>query len=297
MNSLFVKQHAQIVLLQLVFVGLISSAAGAESIQYPQVSANVTFADVLALEYAEADVKLAYGSEQPELQSGLLWLPATANAAQRDSAQKLPLLIFIHGGCWLNSFDVSHTFAFSTGLAQAGYAVWSLEYRRTGDAGGGWLGTFDDVLAGIQWRANLQDYPIATDNYVIMGHSAGGHLALLAGTRSSEARAVIGLAAIADLVQYAQAEGTCQAAANSFMGTDPASDPELFTQANPAQLQLHNKSYLLEGTADEIVPMSATPIAGTSQLLANDAGHFDWVHPGTPAFAQLLQLLATVFSP
>lgn len=286
------KKDKKIFLL-LLALGCLQPVLGAELIAYPEVGPDVSFADVLALEFAEPDRKLVYADDEPQLQYGLLWLPADSETGAGSQA---PLVIFIHGGCWLNSFDVPHTFAISTALAQAGYAVWSLEYRRTGDAGGGWPGTFDDILAGIEFRQQLQEYPVDTGNFVIMGHSAGGHLALLAGSSINEARAVIGLAAIADLVQYATDEGTCQSAAIGFMGTDPDSSPELYAKADPAQIPLHNTTYLLEGTNDTIVPLSSQPLAGTEQIRATGAGHFDWVHPGTPASRQLLQLLAELFA-
>ncbi|AGH46129.1 alpha/beta hydrolase family protein [Paraglaciecola psychrophila] len=60
-----------------------------------------------------------------------------------------PLVILIHGGCWLRAYDIQHTFALNIGLAQAGFNVWSLEYRRSGDIGGGWPSSYDDVKAGI----------------------------------------------------------------------------------------------------------------------------------------------------
>lgn len=258
--------------------------------QIAAVAPNVTFPDVQALEYNMPDASIAYGNANPDLQKGLLWLPG-----ESPQGNAPPLVIFVHGGCWLNSFDITHTYAFTSALAQAGYAVWSLEYRRTGDAGGGWPGTFEDVLAGIDWRKQLVDYPVDTERFVLMGHSAGGHLALLAGNRMPEAQAVIGLAPIANLVEYALGANSCQAVTTRFMGATPDAAPQLYAQADPSQQQLHNNTYLLEGTLDDIVPLTSAPIHGTNSLIAQGAGHMDWVHPGTPAFAQLIQLLASVF--
>ena len=93
---------------------------------------NVSFSDVLAVPYREADLTHNYGENQ--FQFGQLWLPATTPA--RAS------LVLIHGGCWLNQFDIIHSHGLSSALADAGFAVWSLEYRRTGDEGGAWPGTF-----------------------------------------------------------------------------------------------------------------------------------------------------------
>ena len=84
---------------------------------------------------------------QPQ-QYGELWLP--------EGIGPFPVVVFVHGGCWLNAFDITHTHAASTALAQAGYAVWSLEYRRVGDPGGGWPGTFDDISLGVFGRLSPQ---------------------------------------------------------------------------------------------------------------------------------------------
>jgi len=73
----------------------------------------------------------------------LLWLPAEGNKKQNN------LVVFIHGGCWLNAYDIKHSYALATALAQEGYAVWSLEYRRA--AMRWWMaGSFDDILSGIK---------------------------------------------------------------------------------------------------------------------------------------------------
>ena len=68
-----------------------------------------------------------------------------------------PLVILIHGGCWLNSFDVNHSRPLATALSQAGFAVWSLEYRRTGDPGGGWPGTLEDIQLAL---TQLERFPL-----------------------------------------------------------------------------------------------------------------------------------------
>jgi len=287
-----VKISCWLATLLLVAVGTARAVASEADMQYPAVANDVSFNAVMALQSVPATATIPYGTENSALQIGKLWLPSTASAQH-----KAPLIVFVHGGCWLNAYDMQHTSALSTALAQSGYAVWSLEYRRTGDRGGGWPGTFDDVLAGVAFKENLQDYPVDTTQFLLMGHSAGGHLALLAGTRFATARAVIGLAAITDLVGYARGENSCQTVTKDFMGTDPDSNPALYAAANPLQQTLHNNTYLLQGTADAIVPLSTIPVPGTRSLIVQGAGHFDWVHPGTRAFAQLAELLAGILAP
>jgi acetyl esterase/lipase len=58
-------------------------------------------------------------------------------------------------------------------------ATWSLEYRRIGNPGGGWPGTFADVAEGADHlRVLARTYPLDPNRVIVIGHSAGGHLAL-----------------------------------------------------------------------------------------------------------------------
>jgi acetyl esterase/lipase len=248
---------------------------------------NVSYASVLALPHQDHSIKLAYGPEP--LQFGRLYLPTHSEAPA-------PLLVFIHGGCWSNAFDISHSHAFSEALTANGFAVWSLEYRRTGDEGGGWPGTFEDVLAGLSFAEHgLADHPLDTSRLVVAGHSAGGHLALLAGSHHAQnpagLHAVVGLAAIADLSSYAAGENACQRASREFIGGALAGHAERYEQANPKRQRMHPNTLLLQGTADHIVPADQAIDSGMPYSLLDDAGHFDWIHPHTPAFEQFVSTL------
>ena len=244
---------------------------------------NVSFSDVLAVPYREADITHNYGENQ--FQFGQLWLPATTPA--RAS------LVLIHGGCWLNQFDITYSHGLSSALADAGFAVWSLEYRRTGDEGGAWPGTFEDIIAGIN---SLNDIDaIESENLAILGHSAGGHLALLAGAQSElldmEPDLIVGLAAISDVVSYAAGSNTCQTATPLFMGGDVSDRAQEYFDANPSNHGLHENTVLLQGDVDEIVPLSQATLSGARTIISSGANHFDWAHPGTLAYRRLVELL------
>ena len=244
---------------------------------------NVSFSDVLAVPYREADLTHNYGENQ--FQFGQLWLPATTPA--RAS------LVLIHGGCWLNQFDIIHSHGLSSALADAGFAVWSLEYRRTGDEGGAWPGTFEDIIAGINSLNDIEG--IESENLAILGHSAGGHLALLAGAQSElldmEPDLIVGLAAISDVVSYAAGSNTCQTATPLFMGGDISDRAQEYFDANPSNHGLHENTVLLQGDVDEIVPLSQATLSGARTIISSGANHFDWAHPGTLAYRRLLELL------
>lgn len=277
--------HLSICLTLLLFVFANTSESSEATVKN-----NVSYGSVTDLGFTAADEKLVYGDANPDLQYGLLWLPE--NLAPNEKA---PLIVFIHGGCWLNQYDIRHSFPLSSALAAARYAVWSLEYRRTGDLGGGWPGSFDDIRQGLAFTSNLKAYPVDLDRMVIMGHSAGGHLALLAASESQNIGAVIGLAAITDIVEYSRGENSCQTATIDFMGGVYAANPTVYEAANPVGKPLNDKTILLQGDIDAIVPFAQSQLAGTTAVVFEGAGHFDWIHPGTGAYQLLLSTLENLF--
>lgn len=260
--------------------------AGEDNVIYPATESNVSYQQVTGLGYEPAGARIAYDSDSPALQYGLLWLPN-----DMEPGERAPLVVLIHGGCWLNTYDIEHTWPLSTALAQAGYAVWSLEYRRTGDPGGGWPGTFDDIRAGLAYLPRLREYPVDLDHVAVVGHSAGGHLALLAGAETDGLQAVVGLAAITDIIEYSKGDNSCQAAAPEFMGGSYTDRPVAYAAANPAGQPMRTPTVLLHGDLDAIVPLRQSTLMEATVHVQEGAGHFDWVHPGTPAFQLLLATL------
>ena len=259
-----------------------------ESIQhFPDVESNVPYSKVAALSFSQADQKVQYGAEH--LQYALLW---RAPPTKRPNNQ--PLVVLIHGGCWLSAYDIKHTYALSTGLAQAGFNVWSLEYRRTGDQGGGWPGTFFDIQAGIKAVEDFNHNEFDLNQAVLVGHSAGGHLALLAGGKMAQLKGVIGLAAITDIEAYSKGTNSCQKVTNDFMGGIVSDMPQTFALANPAKQPLHAQTYLLQGGQDKIVPNGDLAELAQRTIKVDEAGHFDWIHPGSKAFKTLIQQLKSI---
>jgi len=223
------------------------------------------------------DETLHYGAA-PE-QFMVLWRPQRASLAT---------LILLHGGCWSNEFDLTHTDPVATALADAGYTVWSVEYRRVGDAGGGWPGSLEDAEEAVRVIANQT----AARPVVLLGHSAGGHLALLVGAgmaalANPAVDAVVGLSPIAQLARYGAGDNSCQEMVPRFMGGQQADVPDAYRRADPVNLRPHPLTVLLSGGADTIVPSDYSDLDGASRLEVAGAGHFDWLHSGTKAFDTL----------
>ena len=245
---------------------------------------NVTYEEVLQLPFRGSDYTISYGEELSQF--GRLWLP---------EGNSKGTIIFIHGGCWMKEYGIEHSQAFSTALASAGYAVWSIEYRRTGDLGGGWPGTFTDVISGINKLNDLGEFYLNMERLVLMGHSAGGHLAILAGARSGlldvKPSLVLGLAAITDVETYARGVNSCQKSALQFMGGGPDKFPDMYKEVQAVSYGVDPNTVLLFGTNDQIVQSSQALLLGARSLRQEGAGHFDWIHPGTDAFSRILAVL------
>src|SRR3954469_3797173 len=116
-----------------------------------------------------ADLRIAYGPDP--LHFGDLRVPTGGGPH--------PVALVVHGGFWRNRYDLEHIGHLCAALTAEGVATWSIEYRRLGDTGGGWPGTFADVAAAAKYLRTLTPlYDLDLGRVVTMGHSAGGHLAL-----------------------------------------------------------------------------------------------------------------------
>ena len=111
-----------------------------------------------------ADHRLAYGSN--EFQFGELRLPKTAG--------KHPVAIVLHGGCWMAQYGLGYMGHMSAALTEAGFATWSIEYRRVGNPGGGWPGTFEDAAKATDYLREIADkHSLDLNRVIAIGHSAG----------------------------------------------------------------------------------------------------------------------------
>src|SRR5215207_1202544 len=82
-----------------------------------------------------------YGTDPS--QWGELFLPELPAGGRHQG-----VVVVIHGGYWRSQYGAGLGEPLAADLAARGMAAWNLEYRRAGN-GGGWPGTFQDILAGI----------------------------------------------------------------------------------------------------------------------------------------------------
>src|SRR5262245_44691231 len=103
--------------------------------------------DVLTRPARPPDLALRYGDHADHVAD--LHLPPSASAARARTDVRAPLILFLHGGFWRAQYGREHTAPLAETLAVGGFAVCAPEYRRSGQPGGGWPGTFDDVAAAV----------------------------------------------------------------------------------------------------------------------------------------------------
>ncbi len=255
---------------------------------YPPVTQPVSFATVEGLPYEPSSVTRFYGASS--LQFSEYWQPTlTSGTSQRQA------IIIVHGGCWSNSFRINQSYPLATALSLNGFHVWSVEYRATGDTGGGWPGTVEDVSAAIDNIIATSSDLYSQRSHLILGHSAGGHLALLAIHQREEGLnndvSGVGIAAITNISAFAAQSGGCNVLARSFMNGTPESIPEQYSLATPDLNALSERIFLFNGSQDWIVPTTQAINAGLPFEIVEGVDHFDWLHPGTAAFSRLLDFL------
>ena len=242
--------------------------------------------------------RFAYGSHPSQF--GELTLPRGTDVARG-------LVLVVHGGFWRQAYGLDLGRALAADLARSGLAVWNIEYRRVGIDGGGWPATFDDVsdaldaLAGPVQRTAAGRLPL--DQVVLVGHSAGGHLATWLAGRSKlptdssapgvRVRGVVSQAGVLDLIDAAERHVGGRAV-EDLLGGPLNSIPERYAQASPiARVPIGLPTICVHGTADTIVPIRQSeryvhaPVGAgdEAEIVALDGvDHFAVIDPSEPAW-------------
>lgn len=249
----------------------------------------ISFGDLIQMPPPAADFRISYGGHP--LQYADLRLPASAGPH--------PVAIVIHGGCWRASINLDNIALVAAALARDGVATYSIEYRRVGGEGG-WPNTFLDVAAAIDaLRAAAKKHPLDLQRVIVVGHSAGGHLALWAAARPKlkaesplyradplPLKGVVSLAGVPDL----------RAAAGQVCGdVIPKLVEDHYAETSPLELlPLGVPQRLLSGERDSIVLPKWSALYEAAARKAGDpvshavlpaAGHFELVAPSAAAYA------------
>lgn len=265
----------------------------------PAAAQSMTRETVTALPASEPYIRASYGFGP--IQVGELRLP--------PGKGPFPVAVVIHGGCWLKGQgDMRTTAPLATALTARGFATWNIEYRQLGDPGAEWPGAFEDwALAIDHLRFLAKTEPLDLKRVVVVGHSAGAlgaaWLALrpqlsgkLRGDDPVAVKAMVNIDGPDDLVRFLPVQNdVCGSAViERLLGGTPETAPDHYRDGNPGQrLPLHVPqllvaSALLTGQAADAYADRARAAGDRVEVLKlENAGHFDIIAPGTPAWTRV----------
>ena len=233
---------------------------------------------VLEREAPAPDRTWTYGDGPDEVAD--VYLPPSEVAAS------VPVLL-IHGGYWRPEYDRAHLRPTAAALAAAGHATVLIEYPRRPGRPDDTVGAMRTALAAV---AEVVDVPV-----VVIGHSAGGHLALLAAQPpSTNARAVLALAPVADLAMADRLD-LDEGAVREFLGRPAVDCPDL----DPAALPRPSLPVtVVHGAEDSLVPLALAESycsSGTARLIVLDGiGHFEPIDPTSAAWPVVIAELSAL---
>jgi dipeptidyl aminopeptidase/acylaminoacyl peptidase len=230
---------------------------------------------------------VSYGDHPDQVAD--LWLPP-------EDALPLtgvpPLVVSIHGGYFMAPYRRDLHMPIVHELLLRGFAVWNVEYRRSG-TGGGLRETTADV------RAALDALPPTAGQVAVFGHSAGGYLAETLATHP-RVDLVVPLAGVMDLAGVVRA-GWDGGAVTEWLGAGPDEDPDTYATADLVhRLPTGTARVLIHGTADSTVGVEQSRLFAAAAANAGDPtdlielqgeGHYAFLDPRQPAFETLCSVL------
>ena len=304
-----VRRIRAVIATVLLIVLVSATFAGAEPSPPPPTATTLSWADLSKMPLPPAAVRIPYG-RAPQ-QFGELRVPAGEGP--------FPVMVLIHGGCYQNAFDYVYITRLAAWLTEHGVATWTIEYRRLGDDGGGWPGTFQDVAAATDSLRQIATASrIDLERVYAAGHSAGGQLALWLATRQKLAESsalftkdplpihgVLGLAAITDLAQYRHgAPRSCHSSVEPLLGGTPEEVAIRYAETSPKErLPIGVPQVFIHGEKDPIVSTESVQAYADAAKNAGDKvvvlplrslGHFEASVPlpsTEAAFQQALSFL------
>ena len=232
-----------------------------------------------------------------------------------------PFLFVIHGGFWQSTYDLSHIGHLCAAFTSKGIITCNVEYRRLGSSGGGWPETFQDISFGTDriLETVSSDPRIDMARMAVVGHSAGGHLALWLASRHRIPEAsplhsaqkyrlnsAVSLAGVCDLrMAYKQRLGNGVVA--RLMSGTPDQYPDRYDAGSPIELlPTGRRLVLIHGSVDDVVPISqsekfverAEELGDRPELIELDeVGHFELIDPESNALSAVVGAVLPLLGP
>lgn len=251
----------------------------------------------------EDAVVTPYGPE--DLQRGALTVPVGDGP--------FPVVVLVHGGFWRAQYDRTLMDGLAASCAAEGWAAWNVDYRAVG-SGGGWPVTFTDVAAAVDHLAALADeHSLDLGRVAVVGHSAGGTLALWTAARAGlpddapgADPAVVPAAVVSQAGVVNLAAGSLEqlggGAVDALMGRSATqgSDQDYLLASPIERLPLGVPTYLVHGADDDIVPLEQSTVYAQRAAEADDdvtydpiegGDHFVVIDPDSEAWAHVVEWL------
>jgi acetyl esterase/lipase len=283
----------------------------------------LTNAMVLLQENTPPGKRIAYG--QDPYQFGELRLP--------DAGAKFPVAILVHGGCWSAKLKIPAEATslnllrpLSAALAQAGIASWNIEYRRLGNPGAGWPGSYEDLAQATDFlRMLAPTYNLDLTKVIVIGHSSGGQLALWVAARQKLPRSSalykpspLSIAGAVDVegppdIQTALSwdQRVCSGpVVQQFMGGLPAEVPSHYKEGSAGgllpigvrqELLYAAKNQFMaddeKSWADQFTSYAALATRSGDRARAQrmeNAGHFDGIDPQSSTWPEVLSSIRSL---
>lgn len=223
-----------------------------------------------------------------------------------------PVAVIIHGGCWQNDETREGSAALADALTHRGVATLNIEYRRLGDPGAGWPGTWQDVGAAIDLlHGAAGKYRLDLSRVAVAGHSSGAHFAMwsavrprldpaspIRGMNPIKPAAVVAIDGPSGLAEFIgkDAEVCGDAVISELVGGTPAHVPARYAQlAVPDYLPLSTRQLLVQGIfADDMKPYISRARAKGDPVTAlkpDEARHFNIMLPAEPQGAAMVDAI------
>lgn len=182
---------------------------------------------------AQATANIAYATTDP-VQKMDVYLPAGR------STTNTKVVILIHGGAWSTGDKTDFTEYVDTLKKRLpGYAIFNINYRLSDGTANLFPTQENDVKTAVEFIYSKRAEYLISDKFILLGGSAGGHLALLQGYKNTspvKIKAIVDFFGPTDMVDIYNNPASpliSSALVAQIVGATPTSNPTLYQTSSP----------------------------------------------------------------